>query len=40
MYPGIIGKKIGMTQLFQESGETVGWAFCGNSGKEPGQGWL
>jgi large subunit ribosomal protein L3 len=23
MYPGIIGKKIGMTQLFQESGETV-----------------
>jgi large subunit ribosomal protein L3 len=23
MFPGIIGKKIGMTQLFQESGETV-----------------
>jgi large subunit ribosomal protein L3 len=23
MYPGIIGKKIGMTQLFQENGETV-----------------
>ena len=23
MFPGIIGRKIGMTQLFQESGETV-----------------
>jgi large subunit ribosomal protein L3 len=23
MFPGIIGKKIGMTQLFQENGETV-----------------
>jgi len=23
MFPGIIGKKLGMTQLFQESGETV-----------------
>ena len=23
MFPGIIGKKIGMTQLFQESGEAV-----------------
>jgi large subunit ribosomal protein L3 len=23
MFPGMIGKKIGMTQLFQESGETV-----------------
>ncbi|HXZ29666.1 MAG TPA: 50S ribosomal protein L3, partial [Dehalococcoidia bacterium] len=23
MFPGIIGRKVGMTQLFQENGETV-----------------